>query len=109
MTPIDLSLLSGTWLHSREEDEGASLVFRPEAFSFPRARGREGFELSADGTMRTIDPGRDDRTEYRDGTWHVEQTLLKLDQPGLRREFEVVSQAQGKLVLRPFAQSSLTL
>ena len=51
------------WLHAREEDsEDDELVFRPEGYPLPLARGRREIELRADGeTFVARAPGADDR------------------------------------------------
>ena len=51
------------WLHAREEDSGDDeLVFRPEGYQLPLARGRREIELCADGkTFVARAPGADDR------------------------------------------------
>jgi hypothetical protein len=36
-------------MHSREEDESGVKVYRPAEYTFPRARGRTGFEIRANG------------------------------------------------------------
>ena len=47
---IRRELLARHWKHSHEEDSGALQVYRPADYSFPRSRGRDAFDLSADGT-----------------------------------------------------------
>lgn len=50
------------WLHAREEDSEDELVFRPEGYPLPLARGRREIELHADGeTFVARAPGADDR------------------------------------------------
>lgn len=39
------------WMHSAEEDTETVEVYRPEGFDFPRARGREGFEVKPKGVF----------------------------------------------------------
>jgi hypothetical protein len=63
-----------TWFHSFEEDPAADgprpiQVFRPRGYSFPRARGRGGFELREDGVFVSHEPGRGDRGESTEGKW----------------------------------------
>jgi hypothetical protein len=66
--PIDPNLLHRRWLHSREEDTGDEMVFRPESYDFPPARGRTGFELSPDGSVLDLGVGPTDRPEVTAGT-----------------------------------------
>jgi hypothetical protein len=55
------------WLHAREEDpdDADELVFRPEGYPLPLARGREQIELRDDGHGGFVAraPGADDRPE----------------------------------------------
>ena len=42
-------MLVGTWNHSVEEQTDALLIFRPEGYELPRARGRESMEFKKNG------------------------------------------------------------
>ena len=57
------------WIHSYEEDEAGIRVFRPAGYSFPPARGRDGFEIRATGEFILRSPGPTDRTQSTRGTW----------------------------------------
>src|SRR5690242_6845650 len=46
------ALVGKTWLHSHEDDRGDTIVYRPNSYDFPRSRGRTGFMLEADGSVR---------------------------------------------------------
>ena len=46
---IEIDYLSGSWQHSVEEQNGDTLVFRPEGYVLPRVRGRELFEFCKNG------------------------------------------------------------
>src|SRR5687767_12282600 len=48
-------LLYRTWLHSREEDQGEVMVYRPNDFNFPPSRGRTGFAFEAGGKFTQYD------------------------------------------------------
>ena len=96
--------LTGSWLHSHEEDAGDRLVFRSADYDFPPARGREGFELLPDGDLRQSGPGPDDRTQTARGRWKLERGELQLDIAGGRQErYTVESVDRGHLVLRRLA------
>lgn len=58
---VDERAIEGTWLHSREEDDGNTQVFRPEGYDFPPARGRSGYTFAAGGAAQILGPGPDDR------------------------------------------------
>jgi hypothetical protein len=93
--------LTGSWLHSYEEDEGDRVVFRPTSYDFPPARGRHGFELSSDGDVLRSGPGPDDRTQETRGRWKLEDGELRLDLAGGRSErYAVERAARDRLVLR---------
>jgi hypothetical protein len=44
-------------------------VYRPKGYAFPRARGREGFDLKDDGEYVRYDIGRGDGNVGVKGTW----------------------------------------
>ena len=54
-----------SWLHAPEESSDEELVFRPEGYPLPLARGREQIELRDDGRGGFVAraPGADDRPE----------------------------------------------
>ena len=64
-----LDYLFQPWGHSREEDAGGVIVYRPGSFSFPLARGRDWIEFRSDGTWSDIGPGPDDRNRSIEGDW----------------------------------------
>jgi hypothetical protein len=98
---IDAAALTGTWLHSHEEDSGDRVVFRPADFDFPPARGRDGFELLPDGDLGLTGPGPDDRQQTTRGRWRLENGELQLDVAGGRRDRYAVERAEkSRLVLR---------
>ena len=66
---ITNALLGKTWLHSHEEDRGDTLIYRPNTFDFPPARGRTGFTLEADGHFRQYDIAPTDGLEEKPGRW----------------------------------------
>ena len=59
------------WMHSFEEDSGDVKVYRPEGYSFPRARGRAGIEFHADGTLTEWRIGRGDAPTGVQGRWQL--------------------------------------
>jgi hypothetical protein len=50
-------------MHSHEEDNGDVLVYRPESYQFPPARGRDGLEPHPDGSFYELRVGRGDAPE----------------------------------------------
>ena len=92
------SLVHDRWLHAREEDSPDELVFRPEGYPLPLARGREEIELGEDGELRRARPrpGRPARRRPRElDEWYVAE--LREDRLTLR---EVCAFAEGA-ELRP--------
>lgn len=59
------------WTHSYEEDKDGFRVYRPAGFAFPPARGREGFEIRADGVYIRHAIGRADAPEQMQGSWKM--------------------------------------
>jgi hypothetical protein len=96
---IDRELLKGRWLHSHEEDEAGTRVYRPSSYSFPRSRGRAGIELHADGTLIQTDPGPTDAKVSRPGSWSLDGDTLILEVPGqLQRRIHVTSLDRDRMV-----------
>jgi hypothetical protein len=59
------------WLHSREEDAGDVRVYRPAGYRLPPSRGRDGFELKANGEFIRYRIGPTDRPQLTAGTWQA--------------------------------------
>jgi hypothetical protein len=57
------------WIHSREEDAGGLLVYRPEGFPFPVSHGRDGFELTPSGRFILEEVGPADGIITTTGRW----------------------------------------
>jgi hypothetical protein len=64
------------WTHSREEDQGDILVYRPNDYSFPPARGREGMEFCEDGEFLYYSIGPTDRSQAVPGRLSIQQTKV---------------------------------
>ena len=67
--PTSMKQLEGTWLSSREEDSGDTLVYRPNTYAFPPARGRTGFAVGPFGRFEQFDIAPTDGLAGRPGTW----------------------------------------
>lgn len=70
----DPGCLPGRWLHSHEEDIGGVEVFRPAAYAFPPARGRTGYEFTADGRATYLGIAAADGPTQLPGHWAFEAT-----------------------------------
>ena len=68
-SPASMKQLEGTWLASREENRGDTLVYRPNTYKFPPARGRTGFALKSYGRFEQFDIAPTDGLTGRPGTW----------------------------------------
>ena len=64
-----LKEIEGTWLNAHEENRGDTLVYRPNTYKFPPARGRTGFAIEPYGSFTQYDIAPTDGIEGRDGTW----------------------------------------
>ncbi|MBI3818579.1 MAG: hypothetical protein HY286_07815 [Planctomycetes bacterium] len=95
-------LLQKLWLHSREEDSGDSIIYRPESYKFPPARGREGMEFLAGGVYSEISPGPADRRARRPGTWTLTgDSILTIRVDGAADViYQLVEVSGERLVLR---------
>jgi len=103
VAPVAREALIGSWTHSHEEDSGDLVVYRPSSYAFPRSRGRDSFELAADGTLAGRGIGPDDRSVASSGRWELSAEGRLALRPGAgrpERAFEVVSAAPDRLVLR---------
>lgn len=68
--------LEGTWLSSREENTGDTLVYRPNTYPFPPARGRTGFAFKPYGRFEQFDMAPTDGLTGHPGTWVVDGSNL---------------------------------
>ena len=91
------------WLHSHEEDTVDQKVFRPSTFPFPPSRGREGFDLKADGSYVDIGIASAEGTLESLGSWHLDQDRLILSSDiytGGSRNLRIISVSEEKLILQ---------
>lgn len=59
------------WRHSFEEDRDGLIVYRPESFTFPPARGRSGIEFRHDGTFIKTNIGSTDIIKDYKSQWQI--------------------------------------
>jgi hypothetical protein len=71
-SPASMKQLEGTWLASQEENHGDTLVYRPNNYRFPPARGRTGFAIKPFGQFEQFDIAPTDGLAGREGTWTAE-------------------------------------
>ena len=98
-------LLLGTWRHSHEEDTPAHMVYRPENYAFPPARGRTGFVFQANNTCISLGISPRDGTARETCRWELvpgSPPQLNIIWPNGRRETRrVISVDPQRLVLSP--------
>ena len=68
-THVSMKQLEGTWLISREENNGDTLVYRPNTYAFPPSRGRTGFAIKPYERFEQFDIAPTDGLTGRPGTW----------------------------------------
>jgi hypothetical protein len=79
VTPTAMKEFEGTWLASHEETSGDTLVYRPNTYNFPPARGRKGFAIKPYGRFVQYDIAPTDGLAGRPGTWTADgATRLKI-------------------------------
>ncbi|MFT4164030.1 MAG: hypothetical protein QM650_02170 [Microlunatus sp.] len=83
--------MPGRWMHSHEEDTANTEVYRPASYRFPPARGRTGFELSADGRAEYLGIAAADGTDHLAARWEL--------QPGNELRITVTEQQADPMVL----------
>jgi hypothetical protein len=62
----------GTWMRSQEEDKDPNatwLLYRPDSYNFPPARGRSGIIVQKDGKFALLGPSPSDLRDTTWGTW----------------------------------------
>lgn len=101
MNPAELAIVGQTWLRSHEEESGGQLIYRPQSYQFPPARGRSALSLAPEGKSAMMAPGPDDRPVERSGNWMVtDDDHLLIETEGRRQRFKIISVGQDKLVLQ---------
>ena len=68
-SPTSMKQLEGTWLAAHEENRGDTLVYRPNTYKFPPARGRTGFAIKPFGRFEQFDIAPTDGLTGHPGTW----------------------------------------
>ncbi|HID49085.1 MAG TPA: hypothetical protein EYP40_05650 [Chromatiales bacterium] len=97
----DDPILARRWIEIREESKDDILVFRPEDYPVPPARGRRHLELSAEGQGRALGEGSTDRLETTsEGDWTTDGRTLRLSIPGWEGEYEILDLRDTILSLR---------
>jgi hypothetical protein len=100
---VDREGLIGRWVHSHEEDTETQRVFRAADHPFPPSRGREAWELGADGSFVVRRPGPSDEPGETSGSWALDGRELRIsegDADAAERAITVIEVEPGRLVVR---------
>lgn len=104
LPPATMKQLEGTWLASREENHGDTLVYRPNTYKFPPARGRTGFAIKSFGRFEQFDIAPTDGLTGRPGTWTADgDTRLRIHLTGDQEPdytLKIISLEKQALTLR---------
>lgn len=104
-SPTAMKKLEGTWLAASEENHGDTLVYRPNTYRFPPARGRTGFAIKPFGRFEQFDLAPTDGLTGREGTWTADgkssRLLIHLDDGQTPNyTLEIISLRKGVLELK---------
>ena len=91
------------WFHLRESDKEGLTAYRDISFNFPPSRGgRPGFQINADGTFQSFQPGPVDRPVATDGTWKwlEEGKSIEVFLPTENYQLTYISLEDGLLFLK---------
>jgi hypothetical protein len=106
MSQLQDQIVDKHWIHSHEEDNSSGMVFRPSTYNFPRSRGRQGFQLNADGTAQTSGPGPGDAVQTQPANWNLDDggnlSLISSATQGAAK-YHVVSADPDRLVVQNLA------
>ena len=103
--PPSLDNLQGTWLQSFEENQGDTLVYRPNTYAFPPSRrGRTGFAIGPNGRFTQFDIAPTDGLQGQPGTWTLlTGNRLRIElggNTGALYDLQVLKLEGGRLSLR---------
>ena len=68
-SPAAMKQMEGIWLAAHEENQGDTLVYRPNTYRFPPTRGRTGFAIRSYGRFEEFDIAPTDGLAGHPGTW----------------------------------------
>ena len=105
MPVVDPTAVEGVWIHSHEEDQSDTQVFRRSGYAFPRSRGRSSYELLPDGALAGSRPGPDDRHVTTSGRWDLQGTRLTITpEGGSPLLYEIESVNSDRMAVKPVAK-----
>ncbi len=98
---ISTDVLVGEWLHSHEEDTAKEIVFRPNDYNFPPARGsRQKMMLKEGGVLSYATNGPNDQPVRYEGTWQLSGKQLVLNYDNKQLKYTVVDLSNSILKLK---------
>lgn len=95
-----VSPIFGHWVHSREEDADGVRIYRPRDFDFPPSRGREGFEITENGTFIAHEIGPGDGLVKASARWTIDRLRIGFDGQRPPYALEILSYDANTLRVR---------
>lgn len=102
------SALFQKWMRSQEEERSSSKqIYRPENFPFPRARGRSGFKIEANGNFLYIGIAPEDGRLLMIGRWYESgRNLLSVElESGIRLTIKLLRVEPSLLIIKTIEAS----
>ncbi len=102
MSDINPTSVTGVWVHSHEEDQPGTQVFRRFGYAFPHSRGRSSYELRPDGALGGSRPGPDDRHVATTGQWNLQGSRLTITPNAASPlQYDIETLEPGRMVVKP--------
>lgn len=97
----DTTYLYQHWIHSYEEDEKDKSIttYRPKAYPFPPARGREGFEFQKNGVFMWYPIAPGDGNSVIKETWEFKDGQIIIRGKDRIVRYKIISLAKDKLMI----------
>lgn len=99
------SYLYQHWIHLYEEDDATQQhqAYRPATYTFPPARGRDGFEIKENGVFVAYPIAPTDGNLTIEEKWAVHVDELIITGEHTTYGFKIISLTKEKLVLKPIS------
>jgi hypothetical protein len=96
----DVKALQNQWIHSHEEDQNQVRTYRTSDFEFPPSRGREKFNLMADGELEYVPLSPNDQPVKYKGKWEIQGTTLIFEYNQKSIEYKILEISNKTLKLK---------
>ena len=93
-------VVTGSWVHSHEEDKNNVKVFRPSSYKFPPSRGREKIVLKENNRLEYTPIAPNDFPETYIGSWKVKHGNILLEYDGKQKVYEIIESSISILELK---------